>query len=487
MDSNDLVDPRKGRISRRTFVAGVGLGAVGAAIAACVPGATNPTTAPTGTAGSATPAPSASGGTESEAPDLTGQAGVLWGLKYDPHVAAYQRMADLFNEKTGAKMTVEPIDPDLAPKFLAAISAGTQPDVMCYYGPAMMALYLQKALMPIKASVFDAVGVDPTSAFIGDSLGAYSWQGDYYGVPVECNGVGSMVNVPVDEIKAAGLESQYPPTNGQTFFESYDAMYELARKLQTEEGGTVTRWGLSSKAFELESLAGIMASLGVKWWDTDAKRFNFDSPEAVTAFELLVERPVKLGIESELDQTSTQAALAGKVALSRGDGGPSVVGADAGFAFELAGAPRVKPGEDPVLIGGGGWGFMAPANAKNPDLSVAFLRFVASDEGQMAFAKIYDGLLNFAWAGLVGDTTRFKDASPENAIFRAAPAFEAMNLQTQYFGEGFGYYSECQTAAGAVCSELRQGKMTAAAAAAALQTRVEAQYAQFLDDLKAAG
>jgi len=491
MDSSDTSGKGARPITRRQFVIGAGLAAVGTAIAACVP--TGSSSTPT-TAGS--PAATAAGGASaapSVAADLTGQTGVLWGLKYDPHVAAYQRMVDAFNAKTGAKLTVQPIDPGaagppgtLAQQFLAATAAGNQPDVMCIYGAAAVPLYVQKALMPLKQSVYDAQGVD-ASSFVGDSLPPWIWQGEYYGVPVECNGVGSMVNVPVDDLKALGLSDKFPPSNGKTFFESYDALYELAGKLQTKQGDTVTRWGLSSKAFELESLAGIMASLGTKWWDGDNKIFNIDSPDGVKAFELLVETPVKMGIETELDQSATQAALAGKVALSRGDGGPSVVGKDAGFNFELAGAPRVKPGEDPVLIGGGGWGFMAPKNAKNPALSVAFLKFVASDEGQLEYAKIYDGLLNFAWAKLTDDKTRFKDATDASAIFRAAPAFTAMALRTQFFGEGFGYYADCEKAAGAVCSEVRQGNLTAATGAAELQKRLEALHDQFVKDVEAAG
>ena len=493
MDPTDSPIPGAARITRRQFVVGAGLAAVGTAIAACIPGAssTGPSAAATSAGASAAPSASAAA---SVLPSLAGQQGVLWGLKYDPHVAAYQRMVDVFNQKTGAKLTVVPIDPGaagppgtLAQQFLAATAAGTQPDVMCIYGAAAVPLFVQKALMPLKQSVYAANGVDPATAFVGDAMPSWVWQGEYYGVPVECNGVGSMVNVPVDDLKTLGLSNQYPPSNGKTFFDSYDAMYELAGKLQTKSGSSVTRWGLSSKAFELESLAGIMASLGTKWWDGDKKVFNFDSPDGATAFDLLVVKPVKLGIETELDQSATQAALAGKVALSRGDGGPSVVGAAAGFNFELAGAPRVKPGEDPTLIGGGGWGFMAPRNAKNPALSVAFLQFVATDEGQLAYAKIYDGLLNFAWAKFADDTSRFKDASAANAIFRAAPAFTAMALRTKHFGEGFGYYAECEKAAGAVCSEVRQGKLTAAAGATELQKRVEAQYAQFVKDVAAAG
>lgn len=484
------IDPagkKPGDLSRRKFLVAASATAGAAVVASALPAAA-------GRRGLTSSGARTSDQSAPPLPDLTGQTGILWGLKYDPHVAAYQRMVDLFEQRTGAKLTVVPIDPDppgppghLGVKFLAAIAAGTQPDVMCFYGPAMVPLYMQKSLMPLKESVYAVQGVDPATAFIGDSMGSWIWQGEYYGVPVESNGVGSMVNVPVDDLQALGLSDQYPPSNGQTFFDSYDSMYQLAQALQTKDGDTVTRWGLSSKAFELESLTGIMASLGVDWWDAAAKKFNFDTPEGVKAFELLVENPVKLGIETELDQPSTQAALAGKVALSRGDGGPSVVGAEAGFDFELAGAPRVKEGEDPTLIGGGGWGFFAPLAAKNPELSTAFLRFVATEEGQMEYAKIYDGLLNFAWATFANDTTRFADPTAANAIFRAAPAFTAMALRTKFFGEGFGYYAECQKAAGDVSSQVRQGALTSAEGAKELQKRVEAQYAQFVTDLQNAG
>ena len=79
------------------------------------------------------------------------------------------------------------------------------------------------------------------------------------------------------------------------------------------------------------------------------------------------------------------------------------------------------------------------------------------------------------------------DADAINAIFRAAPAFTAMALRTKHFGEGFGYYAECEKAAGDVCSLVRQGTLTSAAGAAELQKRVEAQYAQFVKDVAAAG
>ena len=101
----------------------------------------------------------------------------------------------------------------------------------------------------------------------------------------------------------------------------------------------------------------------------------------------------------------------------------------------------------------------------------------------MAFAKSYGGLLNFAWAAFEDDTSRFEDPSESNPIFRARIPFTEMAKNTEYFGEGFGYYGECQTAAGTVASAVRQGQMSTADAAKELQSRVEAQYAQFQQDV----
>src|SRR5207248_5740810 len=144
---------------------------------------------------------------------------------------------------------------------------------------------------------------------------AFSWKGDILGVPVESNQVGFMVNVPVEDVQAAGLAKTTPPVNGGLFFNSYDHMWSVARALQIKRGNKVKRWGMSSEGWEAGSLFGIIRSLGTKWWDLEAKKFNFNTPAGIHALQLLVETPVKMGIETELQNTGINAALAGKVAI----------------------------------------------------------------------------------------------------------------------------------------------------------------------------
>ncbi len=462
-------------VSRRSFLK-FAAGTVSVSVlAACMPAAP-----------AAVPAQqeSASGG--AAVPEA--KAGVLWGLQYDPHVETYKRLAELFKEQSGITLAVEPQGWPLETKLIAALSAGTQPDVICIMGKVMIPLHIQKAMMPLKESVYDAQGVDPTKDFIGDAIGAYTWEGELYGVPTEVNSVGSFVNVPVDDVKKAGLETAYPPTNGEPFFASYESMWELAKALQVEKDGKVERWGLSSKGWDNQSYLGILRTLlakdGTDWWDNDAKKFNINSEAGVKAMQLFVETPVALGIETELDQNHSDAAMAGKVALARGSTGPALQGRALGYNFLMSGVPKVIGDEPPLLVGEAGWGFAAPKNALNPEVALEFLRMMATEAGQRTYSMIYSGLVP-AWAGLVGKFDHFADSSAESPnVLYAKLSMDHLLPQTQYYGEGFGYPAEVDGIGGEICSEVRQGKLTAADAVQQYQERAEAQYKQFLEDTK---
>ena len=437
-------------VSRRSFLK-FAAGAVGVStLAACMP---------------ATPAAQQESSSDAAAPPAaTSKEGVLWGLQYDPHVETYKRLVALFKEKSGVTLAVEPQAWPLETKLIAALSAGTQPDVVCIMGKMCIPLHIQKALMPLKEAVYTAQGVDPGKDFIGDAIGAYTWEGDIYGVPTEVNSVGSFVNVPVDDVKALGLDQQYPPTDGQPWFESYESMWELAKALQVEKDGKVERWGLSSKGWDNQSYLGILRTLlakdGVDWWDNTNKKFNIDSEAGVKAMQLFAESPVQMGIETELDQSHADAALAGKVALARGSTGPSLQGGPLGYNFRMSGVPKMIGDEPPLLVGEAGWGFAAPKNSRNPQISIDFLKMMATEDGQRTYSMIYSGLVP-AWAGLVGDFSFFADSSEESPNVQYAKlSMDHLLPQTQYYGEGFGYPGEVDAIGGEIASLVRQGKLT---------------------------
>lgn len=452
------------KMNRRSFLKGSALALGATALAAC-------TVAPVATDGGA-PMPT---------------AGTLWGLQYDHHIGAYERLASLYLEQTGVELSVAPQPWPIETKLIAALSAGTQPEAACIMGKVLVPLHIQNALMPLLEAVYNQNGIDIDAQFNGDSVEAYSWGDDIWGVPTEMNGVGSMVNVPVDEVEELGLAGDFPPTNGGLFFDSYTSMWELAQSLQIEEDGTVVRWGLSSKGWDAQSYLGIVRSLlaseGTDWWDNDNKNFNVDTEAGVQAMELFVATPVAMGIETELDQNHVDAALAGKVAIARGNGTPMIEGHKHGYAYELTGAPRVTPPDDPLFVGEGGWGFVAPRQSKQPDVSIGFLRMVATLEGQIEYARIYGGAAHTAWRDLVGVYDHFEDPSETSPAVKAAKLLQALAMTTGYYGQGFGSPSSVDGAVAQVASEVRQENLTAAEGAAALQERLDAIYAQFQSDM----
>jgi len=452
------------KLNRRTFLKGTAMAVGATALAAC------------------TVAPAPSG---EAAPKAT--AGTLWGLQYDHHIGAYERLSDLFAEQSGVTLTVAPQPWPLETKLIAALSAGTQPEAVCVMGKVLVPLHIQNALMPLRESVYNHNGLNIDEAFNGDSVEAYTWGDDIWGVPTEMNGVGSMVNVPVDEVEAMGFADDFPPTNGELYFSSYPDMWELATSLQIEEDGTVVRWGLSSKGWDAQGYLGsarsLLAAEGTDWWDNDNKSFNIDTEAGIQAMEMFVSTPVEMGIETELDQNHVDAALAGKVAIARGNGTPMIEGSKHGYTYEITGAPRVTPPDDPLFVGEGGWGFVAPRQSKQPEVSIDFLRMVATLEGQTEYARIYGGAAHTAWRELVGVYDHFEDASETSPAVKAAKLLQDLAKTTGYYGQGFGSPSSVDGAVAQICSGVRQQNMSAAEGAAELQSRLEAVYAQFQSDM----
>jgi ABC-type glycerol-3-phosphate transport system substrate-binding protein len=464
----------KNFVARRDFLRFSALGVGSSLLAACgVPGAG--------------PAASESAAQEPEM-DSENMEGVQWGLQYDPHVATYERLAELVHKETGYTTRVEPQGWPLETKLIASMSAGTQPDVICMMGKVAVPLYMQDGLLPLSEDVYSAVGVVPNKAFHDEPIQAYSWEGEIYGVPVEVNAVGSMAHVPTQDVEALGLADLYPPTNGDWIFDSYEHMWELAQALHVEEDGRVVTWGLSSKGWDNQSFLGIvrtlLASDGTDWWDLENQQFNINSEAGVQAMQLFAEIPVQMGIETELDVGHHEAAYAGKIALARGSTGPSMQpGIDAGVSYEMTGAPKVIPGELPLFVGEAGWGFTSPRNATNKDYAVAYLQTLCSHEGQREYSKIYGGSGFPAWKDLNGKYDHFADPDPEGAVVKAAGVMANLGPLTRYYGEGFGYPAEVDQIGGSICSEVRLGNMTAAEAVATYQERCEAQFEGYLKDL----
>jgi ABC-type glycerol-3-phosphate transport system substrate-binding protein len=421
---------------------------------------------------------------------LRGQQGILWGLQYDPHVETYNRLSKLFEEKTGAKLAVQPQPWPLETKVLAALAAGNAPDVGCIMGKVLLPLHMRKALVET-TQLFRDENIDTRKDFYPDGIQAYTYQGKLWGVPVEVGlGVGAIVMIDAGAADKAGILSKTPPANGKDFFESYDHLWDTAKALMVKEGDTVKRWGLSSKGWDPQSYLGIVRSHGVNFWDNETKKFNLNSEAGVNAFKLLAETPVKMGIETELNTSQIDSMLAGKVALARGNGIAQKEAEKQNYWFDAAIAPPVKgaiSSTDPIFVGEAGWGFVGMAASKKKDLVTEFLRMMVTDDGQASYTEIYGGIpvpkkkLNtLERAKKLFVPSKFRDLRPVERydwLLKEGDRFA-------YYGEGFGYVQDLEKHTGATVAEVRQGKLTAEQAAPKLQDLLEKAYQQYQEDLK---
>jgi len=451
MDRNDF--------SRRTFLKLAGVGVAGGVLAACGP---TPGAAP----GAAAPAAE------------NNKEFIFWGLQYDPHVDRYHALADAFEKKTGNKAVIQPQAWPLETKLLAAITAGTQPDVVCVMGIVSVPLFMQKAVIDMTDTVYQAAGVDPSKFFFPEAIQAYTWQGKFMGVPLESNQVGQSVGTRYDYLDEVGDKAKalWPALQGKDGFDSYEQMWELADLLQKKDGDTVSRWGISSQGWDLDQYLTTMRSLGTFFWDEERQKFNFDSDDAVKAMDLYITTPVKRGIETQLDVTHMDALFASKVGVAVGNTSMPSEGAKLGLKVETVTRPPAIEGKKPLYVGEGGWGFEIPSTAKNMDIAVEFCKWMATREGQVIYAQIYGGVVP-STSSVLDDPIYKGDDIVTKSKLRAIASLP----DTVYYGNDWGLD---RTGTDDPFTKCRQGAMTSAEAAAALQQIMTANYEQWKASMK---
>ena len=390
------------------------------------------------------------------APDFAGREYLIWGLQYDPHVEAYQRLADHFEAHTGAVATIEPQGWPIETNVITGIAAGIVPDVVCIMGKQIVPLIKEDAILAIDDLVYDAVGVDVDTWFGPVGLQAYQYDGKTYGVPTEGNCVSGITNARHDFIDECSDEIRelWPPNVGLDGFRGFEEMWTLAEAMQRSDDEGVTRWGLSSKGWDNRQFFGIMRTLGRDWWDPGNRTFALTSDEAYEAMFLQVVEPVfNRGIEAEIVDSSTEALVAGKVALACGNVTLAAAMWKEGIPGDNCVYPSAIPGRDALFVGEGGWGFVAPSVSDNPDIGVEFLKFLTTYEGQKEYARIYGAMVS-ACNAVNGDAELFPAGDPvADAMQRAAVA----QKRTVYYGSGFGNPSEMEGIVSTAISNVRTG------------------------------
>jgi len=250
---------------------------------------------------------------------------------------------------------------------------------------------------------------------------------------------------------------------------------------------------LSSQGWEYYSYVGILdnllASRGLRWWDDTNQQFNFDSEEGVQAMKLLVETPVQMGIETQLDKQGIDTALAGGVAIVRGNGTPATdEGWKLGYHYEIIAAPPAIEGQPPVYADEASWGFAATADAPNQQIAIEFLKMMATIEGQREYAKIYGGMLQVACVPLIEAADHFAEGVTQEPLTRAFQTVVGEILVPNTLGIPYVYNgSELQSKIQPAFADVRTGKITSEEAVKMMQVNAEAVWKTYQDQVKKAG
>lgn len=412
-----------------------------------------------------------------DAPDLSGREYVIWGLAYDPHIEAYERLAKRFEEHTGARATVEPQAWPIENNIITGMAAGLVPDVCCIMGKQIAPLVEQGAVLATDELVYETVGCDLDTWFGPVGIQAYTYYGKTWGVPTEGNCVSGVTNVRLDFVAEAGAEGLWPPLNGADGLATFEDMWALAQALQVEDAaGNVTRYGMSSEGWDNRQLFGIMRTLGQPWWDAEARAFGLNTEAAAEAMRLLAYKPIwELGIETHLENGAQELMNAGQVALANGNvTGPST-GRELGLEIDTCLYPSALRGREALYVGEGGWGFIVPSQAEAKDIGVEFLKFLSTYEGNKEYCRIYGGIVSAVLAVNYDDELFPAGDLVGDAMHRASKAQE----RTDYYGSGFGTPSEMEEIVCAAVEAVRVGQATPEEAAGQAQSGLEEMLARW--------
>jgi multiple sugar transport system substrate-binding protein len=325
-----------------------------------------PTTAPAGDA-APTSAPAAGG----EKITLR-----VWGHQNVAFNNANQEIINRFMEQNPnieVKYETFPYD-QYQPTLGTSMPAGTEADVLELFGTWVCSYARGGRLQEVPPEIMSYSQAE--GMFFKAPLDGYYCDGKLYGMPNEFNLEygGVLVNPEL----FAKHDVTYPPQ-----WSTFNDLISDAKKMTESEGGTMTRAGfhaIGGDAVGFNFLSGIVQQ-GGDYFADDGKHFNFDTPEATNAIQMMVDwaqrdkviDPVVFGTQGLPD-----AFFQGNVAIgyvgSWAAGTGRVDFPD--LKFDYVTTPPLF-GDTHTFVADAGWGKVVSKNTKYPAEAWKLARFMA--------------------------------------------------------------------------------------------------------------
>lgn len=295
------------RVSRQRFLRSSIVGLAALAVAACgqeaAPSGSVPTAAPTAAAptpasAGSTPQPAAASNTAAKSAEIT-----IW-----PRGATDQAVFEKIDEGFKTKhpeisVTLQPLPDNGYVKFLAAVAAGSGPDSLVINMPAGVPMIHKGAFLSLQPYVMESKGVqDSLKSFAKPALDAYTTKGQLYAVPV--TNESQVIFYNADLLDKAGLQHPDEIENDPAKW-NWDTLVEYAKKLNQGTGFDRPVYGIEILKPDVQAGWGNWVySNGGSYLSADGAKCTLDSPEAVAAFQWILDYRFKLDVSPGPEQLS---------------------------------------------------------------------------------------------------------------------------------------------------------------------------------------
>ncbi len=168
-------------------------------------------------------------------------------------------------------------------KAMTAVLGGTPPDLAVLDTPELFSLLDRNAIIPLDDLIAQSGGKGWLDDFYGTLLLNARADGHVYSIPWQRSTPIFYYNK--DMFRKAGLDPNQPPR-------TWTELIENAQKLTLRDAsGRVTQWGVEAPVVDTSPwvFQGFLIEAGAKYFDPNGKWVKFNSPEAVSALQFILD------------------------------------------------------------------------------------------------------------------------------------------------------------------------------------------------------
>lgn len=281
---------------------------------------------------------------------------------------------------------------DYATKFYSAMAAGTEGDIMEFYGSPIR-FAKGGVVLPVADSVMTKEDIE--KSFFPSALKNRLFDGKYYGIPEEINveSPGLIVNTALLKEQGVEIPQSWKDNLGPS---SWSELMDMAKKLTKVENGQMKQAGLGVVGGEEVSMfLSLIWQMGGDYRNEANNAVNFETKEAKDAIAFimnLVDGPN--AVHSRKFSGRFDGFKEGTIAMTIGaPWATAVIDQDMPeFEYEYYNLPSFIPGSDPYFVAEGGWGQIVSTRTKYAEECWKFIKYMTSPENLLEWSKKTGGM-----------------------------------------------------------------------------------------------